>query len=263
METQAQKFARTSMCLMLIHPCFKDTKNRIIVMMALHFNTFPRPKEEFATYLLTVTAYLFLVANTPRLISGENLTALHVLYDTGTDPEVLDWVAILLKLADPKSSNDFWKNELKVRRHEIEQLLLDIFHDIPESTFNSTDRSTLRRPAKSTSRHASYLMEVAPDLTIAEVMFHGIKVHLHNPETPDSDAMPEYQFVLLEWFIGASDTPPLTIVPTFNKVVKKALYLITFLPGDVGKTLFVRATYTNTVGGKSLFTTNWVTETIR
>ena len=75
--------------------------------------------------------------------------------------------------------------------------------------------------------------------------------------------MPENQLVLLEWFIGASDTPKATIVPTFNNNVHKALYLIAFLAGDVGKTLFVRATYVNTVGGKSLFTTDWVTETIR
>jgi hypothetical protein len=263
METQAQKFARTSLCLMFIHPCFKNPMNRIFVMTVLHFRTFPRPKEEFATYLLAATAYLFLVANTPRLISGENLAALHLLYDLGTDPEVLDWVAILAKIADPKSNGPFWTNELSVRRHEIEQLLLDIFDDVPKSTWNSTDRTILRRPAKSTDRHASYLMEVAPDLTVSDVIFHGVKMHLHNPETPDSDEMPLNQFVLLEWFIGPATTPLLGIVPTFNKVVKRALYLIPFLAGDVGQTVFVRATYVNTVGGKSLFTTDWVPQVIR
>jgi hypothetical protein len=261
METLAQKFARTSLCLMLIHPCFKNPINRIFVMTVLHFRTFPNAKADFATYLLAGIPYLF--ANSPRLISTENMALLHALYDTGTDPAQLDWVAILAKLADSTTAGPFWIHEQQTRRHQIEQLMLSIFNDIPQSTWTSLDRTTLRRPAKSTDRHPSYVMVVPPTLTIEDVMFHAIKIHLHNPETPDSDEMPENQLVLLEWFIGPSDTVVANIVPTFNKNVHRALYLITFLAGDVGQTLFVRGTYVNTVGGKSLIVGNWVPQVIR
>jgi hypothetical protein len=261
METLAQKIARTSLCLIFIHPAFKNPISRIIVMTVLHFRTFPDSKADFAAYLLSAIPYLF--ANSPRLISSENMGLLHALYDTGTNPAQLDWVAVLAKLADPTTTGPFWIHEQQTRRHQIEQLMLDIFDDIPKSTWTSLDRTTLRRPEKSTARHASYLMEVAPDLTVADVIFHGVKMHLHNPETPETDEMPLYQFVLLEWFIGPATTPLLGIVPTFNKVVKRALYLIPFLPGDVGQTVFVRATYVNTVGGKSLFTTDWIPQVIR
>src|ERR1700722_15602380 len=63
-----------------------------LTLVLMTFKTFHPKKEDFATLFLAATAYLFLSANTPRLISSEYLSSLHLLYDTGTDPDVLDWV---------------------------------------------------------------------------------------------------------------------------------------------------------------------------
>jgi hypothetical protein len=234
--------------------------DRIIIL--LNFRTFPDNKADFKTYVQDGVAYLSLVANSPRLISSEDLIALHVLFDTSTDPEVLDFTKILAKIADVKSRGPYWDHQLEVRSDEIEQKLLDIFHDIPESTWNDTDRSTLRRPAKSTEHHDADVMEVAPELTIRGFWHKAIKLHFHNPETPETDAMPKYQKIKLEIFIGPANTVLSSIVATKTIIVSRALYTLFFVDANVGQTLFSRATYINSVGIEGEVSSDWVPQPI-
>ncbi len=262
METLQQRIRRLFFMHTMVYKSIGVTIPQMIILTAIQFHTFPSDLEGFNTYLDAAMIYLSLTASSPRLISSGNKTALHLLYDTSTDPDHLDWKKLRLKLSDVTTDSPFYRHERAIRRHEIEQLMLDIFDDIPKSTWTNTDRTTLRRPGRSTERHASYVIDVAPDLTIAEILHKAIKVHLHNPETPETDEMPENQLVNLEWFIGAADTVLASIVPTHHKNVKRALYLIHLLTADVGKTLFVRATYVNTVGDESLIIGDWVEQVI-
>jgi len=223
--------------------------NRIIVLLT--FRTFPDPVYEFNSFLVVVYAYI--LANATRLgISTENTDALTLLYVTGTTPKP-SWEAIWANYIHPLLVNKIWRDKLAVCRHDIEQLLLTIYDDIPKSKLTADDRTVLRRPLKSTSHNAAQIMNVAPDLSLADTMPSGIKVRLANPLTPNTEEMPEYNHVDLEIYVGLPNLDPSTLEFTHVADVSRALHLLGFPPIQSGSTAYIRAHYVNTTGKKSTY----------
>jgi len=256
METILENFLRRTFCLQLISKKLKSPNARILVMTALQFHTFPRVIPEFNTYL--GKAMERLDANSPRLISADKLDELHLLFDTSIDPDDLDWKALWEKYSDSTAVTTPVRNSLKAKRHQIEHFLLDVFEDIPKSVWTEDDRTVFRRPLRSTNYKHAHVMEVAPDIEVTDILHLGLRLHLHNPETPESDEMPEYQHIFLEWFVGPANTDKLTIVPTNSHEVHRTPHLLVFEIGDLRKRAFIRGYYVNSKGEKSLFTSRWV-----
>ena len=226
--------------------------NKIIILIT--FKTFPPSIHEFNSYLVVVYAYL--LANATRLgISTENVASLTLLYVTGTVP-LPSWEAIWANYIHPLLVNNPVRNKLSVCRHNIEQLLLTIFNDIPKSVWTADDRTVLRRPLKSTSHIAAQIMGVGATLTLADLMTSGIKIHLHNPLTPDTDEMPEYNHIDLEMYVGLPNLDPATLDYSHVADVTRALFLIGFPPAQSGMTAYIRGVYVNSTGKRSTFYSN-------
>ena len=223
---------------------------RVIIMMAIVFRTFPRSYDEFDVYIRVAIPYL--LANSPRLISTENRDALLLLYNLSS-PVGFHWISIRAKLADPVTHSSYWVKLEKTRRHEIEQLMFTVFANVPRDVYTEADRTTLRRPLKSTSHTPAQIMGVAPLLTTVELFHMGLKVHLQDPETPDSDEMPQYQHIRLEYYLGASGLELDKIPFAHATDVTHALYLISLDESAVGQTLYVRAIYVNSKGQDGKF----------
>ena len=223
-----------------------------IVLSTTFFKTFPSKIEDFSTYLGDAIPWLYL--NSPAFISSENKASMKLLYDVRVMPN-LTWLQIRANTTDPTIKNDYWDGQLLDRRHDIEQLLLDIFHDVPDSTWTPEARTKLRRPAKATTHTAAQIMEIAPQMSILMLMHLGIKYHFHCPDTPESDAMPKYQHIVLEYFIGAKGLDPSTIIFGNSTEVKHSQIILNFIEANVGQWIYVRARYVNTKGQPSLFWT--------
>ena len=223
--------------------------NPIIVLMAFH--TFPPPIHEFASNLTFVYGYLLL--NATRLgISTENMAQLTLLYSTGTTPKP-SWIGLWINYTNPLVVNSNSRAKVLVCRHDIEQLLLTIYDDIPKSKWTADDRTALRRPLKSTSHTPAQIMAVAPDLELADLIPSGIKIHLSNPLTPDTDEMPEYNHVDLEIYVGLPGLDPAKLEYTHLADVTRALFLIGFNPDQSSLTAYIRGVYVNTTGKRSTF----------
>ena len=135
----------------------------------------------------------------------------------------------------------------------MEQLLISVYDDIPESTWTDLDRTTLRRPKRSTDYTSAIIVEFSPLMTLVERMHLGLKFHFQNPKTPDSEAMPLHQHISLEYFIGAKGLDFSKIVWGNAKEVRKFLYKLPFTEGDIGQYIYVRCHYVNSKGEPSVY----------
>jgi len=230
----------------------QNRNSKILLLSLTFFRTFPSKIEDFTTYLHDAIPYLYL--HSPQFISVSNKAALELLYDHGVLP-TLDYLQIRVKTTDSTVDNDYWDQMLATRRHEIEQLLLIVFHDIIESAWTEEARTKLRRPAKATTHTAAPILEYAPMMTIVSQIHLGIKLHLHNPLTPDTDEMPVYQHVSVEYFIGDKGLDPATIVFGNARDVKHQYFMLNFIEANVGKWVYIRARYVNSKGEVSLYWT--------
>jgi hypothetical protein len=250
MQTAQQRFMKKFIILSMISKVTGIPLQHLIILTVLHYRTFPDSLPLFNEYLVAAVARLY--ANTPRLISSENKALLEELYTLSTDPTKKDWVTLWALHNDPLEGGR-WAEKIKVRRHEIEQLLLNVYDDIPKSTWTDDDRTVLRRPLKSTSHTAAKIMDVGPDLSKRYFIHCGLSVHLHNPLTPETDEMPEYNHVDLEIYIGLPGLDHSTIPFAHFNDVTRAQFLVAFTEGDVNKTAYIRGRFVNSKGEKSRF----------
>jgi len=228
-----------------IHPF----RGCIVLITVPAFKTFPAKNADFNTYVNVGIPYL--TANSPRLVSAANLAILRNLYDLPVG-STTNWLFIQTKVSDPLVSNTYWTDMQEERRHEIEQIMITIFHDIPESVWTLADRNTLRRPAKATTHTPAQIMGVAPDMTLALSFHLGIKLHFHNPLTPETDAMPYSNHIQVEYFIGAKGLDPSTMVFGNSTDVKRFLQLFAFTEAQSGQWVYFRCRYVNSKGEPSL-----------
>jgi hypothetical protein len=229
----------------------KDSSYRAIILSILQFRTFPSKLEDFNTYVVNGVAYL--IANSPRIVDAPDLAAMDLLFNVSS-PVGFDWKTIWTKTTTGETvGSEYWNGLRSTRRHEIEQLFLDIFDKIAEATWTPLDRSTLRRPAKSTSHTSVGILDYAPTMTMVDKWHLGMKFHFHNSLTPDTDAMPANQHVAMEYFIGGKGLDPATITFGNSTDAKRFLKSLAFTEANVGSYLYVRCRYVNSKGEPSLY----------
>lgn len=229
----------------------KDSSYRAIILSIIHFRTFPDKLPDFNTYVVNGVAYM--IANSPRLVNAADLASMDLLFNVSS-PVGFDWKTIWTKTTTGETiGSEYWNGLRSVRRHEIEQLFLDIFDKIAESTWTALDRSTLRRPAKSTSRTPVDILDYAPTMTMVDKWHLGMKFHFHNPLTPETDAMPPNQHIILEYFISGKGLDPATIAFGNATEVRRFLHSLAFTEANVGSYIYVRCRYVNSKGEPSLY----------
>src|SRR4029079_787937 len=96
-------------------------------------------------------------------------------------------------------------------------------------------------------RTAQIALQNAPMMEILKMDHLQHTLRFPDPSTPDSRAMPEFQHIVVEMFIGAANLDPATIVFGNAKTVTRAIPpFIIFTADDVGKTAYYQCSYEST-----------------
>ena len=128
--------------------------------------TFGNTQEEQYAYFTTVVPYLNVAANTLRFrISASNLTALNTLYSNPnvppvTAPDTLGYIELFALHTNPgtagtsitKLFHERIRQKLPTDPLGLENLLREIYADIPASALTPTDRLILNLPKRSTAK---------------------------------------------------------------------------------------------------------------
>jgi hypothetical protein len=214
--------------------------------MSKYLRKFPRKNNEFNTYLSAAVPHLN--SNSSRLnVSSDNLDELNELY---SDP-VKGWIVIYPKTTDESFASSFDRKSRTSLRTNIESVLSDIFADIPKSVLVFKDRKVFRMMEKSKARKRAPKKEKPPIFGVREIKHLMHRLYFKNPETPDSNAMPYKNHVVLEFYIGQAGLSAKNIPFSNSTEITRFLKTLAFAEGDVGKTIYYRCCYVNSRGDKS------------
>ena len=213
-----------------------------------HGGPFPTKNTELNDYFDTVTPYLGTHA-TRLSVSAENLATLDALYDTGSVPQSeLGWSQLWVVYTDEDAVNKGIRDNVKIRRKEMEDILRDIYDDIPKSALTTNDRNTLHLPERDTTPTTIQAVDFAPVISFEKVS-NGIQiVRFQNPETPDSNAMPPDQDAEVQQFVGDADLDDNDVPFAHKEDTGKHLLQVDFIPEQKGKTAYYRARYKTETG---------------
>ena len=128
--------------------------------------TFGNTREEHYAYFTTVVPYLNVAANTLRFrISASNLAAVNMLYSNpnvppNTEPDTLGYIELFALRNNPGATNPVVTKLLHERIRQklatdplgLENVLREIYADIPASVLTPTDRLTLNLPKRNTAK---------------------------------------------------------------------------------------------------------------
>lgn len=201
---------------------------------------FPAANSDFNDYVNEAAPY---IGNnkTRLLVSGDNLTKL------GTEMTV--WNDIYPQSADLENTTQTIINKRNKSRKRLEDILRDIYKDIPESVLTEDDRSVLNlfeRGAASPVGRADF----SPGLEMAKVIHLEHTLRIKNGLDTSKRAMPRGQKVLLERYVGAAKMDTAAIPWGDATVVGRSIFKIIYTDADEGKTAYYRAYYTNNKGEK-------------
>jgi len=202
---------------------------------------FPRKDADFHTYITVGIPYLD--TNKIRLlISAPNVTAMLA--------SKTAWDLVWGKYIDEAQNTKIVTGDKNTARQNFETLLTTIYEDIPDSVLNSTDREKLNLKLRDLTPTQQDVLNTPP-LMVIDRSGHWLHVlRFRNPATPDSNAMPLGQKVLLQRYIGVAGLTPPNIIWSEGLAITKALNEITFDEADQGKTVYYRSCYVNTRGQK-------------
>ena len=209
---------------------------------------FPTENSLINDYFALVVPYL--ENNAARLaIEAGNITILNDLYDKSSGvPSEDGWSQIWVSYSDPAVVNKTFRDRLKTRKKQIQDHLRVIYADIPNSKFIDTDRNTLNIHERDSTPTTIQAVTFAPVLSFEEVK-NGIQiVRFQNPETPDSNAMPDNQDAEVQQFVGASGLADNDIPFAHMEDTGKHLLQVNFTPEQKEKTAYYRARYETDTG---------------
>jgi hypothetical protein len=209
---------------------------------------FPQPVNDFNDYIDTVTPYIN--ANAASLsVSGANLDALNQLVDKpGVSQSNLGWRQLWLLYTSPDTVTKSIRDIVKQRRAQLEAQLRIIYGDIPQSFLTPNSRNVLNLPQRDFNPTPIQAVNFAPVISFDKIS-NGIQVlRFQNPQTPDSNAMPDNQKVEIQNFIGAANLPENSI--QFQPLMDSGKHLlkITQQPQQKGLTAYYRARYKTNSG---------------
>jgi len=209
---------------------------------------FPAPLPEFNDYIDIVVPYLN--THSARLsVSGANLTGLNTLYSNADVPQNdLGWSQLWILYSNVDTVTKTIRDIVKTRRGQLETQLRLIYGDIPNSALTANDRNTLNLPLRDTTPTPIQPVDFAPVISFNEIR-NGIQVlRFQNPQTPDSNAMPEGQVVEIQTFVGEAGLADNAIVFVPLRDSGKHLLKVTLLPTQKGDTAYYRARYKTPTG---------------
>ena len=211
---------------------------------------FPSKNTAVNDYFDTVAPYLN--ANDARLgVSAGNLSTLNDFYDNGgggVPQSELGWTQLWVLYSNPDQVNKSIRDNVKIRREEMEDILRTIYDDIPNSALTTNDRNTLNLPLRDSEPTAIQAVDFAPVISFEKVS-NGIQiVRFQNPETPDSNAMPPNQDAEVQQFVGDADLDDNDVPFVPMQDTGKHLLQVDFIPTQKGKTAYYRARYKTDTG---------------
>ena len=201
---------------------------------------FPTKNADFNSYVNAAAPYLQDTENAQRLgISTGHLTDLQTVSEA--------WSAAYLTAQNAATATTA---AIKIRdavRKQLEALLRDIFHDIPESVLTETDRTALNLSAHDASPTPHGKPAVAPVVSIDKITHLQHTLRFHNPETPGSHAKPD-GVNAVEVYSCIAETAPAETGFTHIASTGKFLLPVNYVQADVGKTVWYLARYRSTRG---------------
>jgi hypothetical protein len=189
---------------------------------------FPRADDEFNTYIQNAVPYLLVPANSARLqISAPNLAALP-LAKTAWD----NWFP---KSQDPNQRTTTITENKNDARDVLEELLTDIYEDIPESVLITADRNTLNLPErKAASARPAIEDSPYPDLLTEPGALIIIRNRTHKDSTRTS-RHPDADGVEVVYLIDKERIPASPEECNKNLVSKKSRVKVQLSVADAGK----------------------------
>ena len=200
---------------------------------------FPLQAAEFNMYILRIVPYLN--AHRGRLgVKADAITQLYKKFD--------EFIIIYPQSTNPNLATTALRHRKSKLIRELKAVLMDIYADIPKSALHTDDRDTLNLPARSTHHTRMTAADHAPHIFLDRMQHHHHTLRTKNPLTPDTQAMPHGQKVLLELFVGAKDLDTAKLSFGNAQTVSRFLHHVIFDEKDVGKTAYYRGCYVNTRG---------------
>ncbi len=136
-------------------------------------------------------------------------------------------------------------------RGQLEKALRGVYNDIPKTALTISDRNELNLKARAGRGSRTPCMKQAPRITLKSTEHLQHRLRFKNPETPESNAVPRGQRIVLEYFVGAAGLKEGAIVFTKTKNVSRFMVYIPFTDADVAQTCYYHCCYENTHGERT------------
>jgi hypothetical protein len=174
---------------------------------------------------------------------------LNPLYDNGgVAQNLLGWKQLWIMYSNTDTVTKSIRDIVKTRRGQLETRLRLIYGDIPKSVLTANDRNTLNLPLRDTTPTPIQPVTFAPVISFDEIKNGVQMLRFQNPNTPDSNAMPEGQTVQLFNFIGAANIPDNDVPFAYFNETGRHLFKVELLPNQKGQTAYYRARYKTETG---------------
>lgn len=207
---------------------------------------FPTIDADFNSYTDTTIPYL--ITNAKRLgISEANVTLIKGLQGS--------WDANWTMFKDPMQHTSIVTKTKTDLRHQIEVAMRTVFGDIPQSALTATDRTVLNVKERDTHGSRVGVMNHAPTVVIDETIHLQHTLRFADPESPDSNAMPNGQMIVLQSFVGKAGLAADAIAFNNSQNVTRFLATVGFTDAQVGQTCYYRCCYESTHGEQGPWST--------
>ena len=207
-------------------------------------HTFPPGNNDFNTYANAAISYVTDAGNATRLgVSADNVTLLTGLLDS--------WGKNWQSFTTPSLHTTIITKTKDSLRKQIITALQGVYEDIPKSALTIDDRNVLNLKERDTHGSRVPVMNNAPTLVIEDMQHLQHDLHFSNPATPDSDAVPYGQKIVLEYFTGDAGLQDAKIDFGNDKNVTRARCAVSFTNAQVTQTCYYRCCYENTHGERS------------
>jgi len=204
----------------------------------------PSTDAEFNDYVNDAHVYFNTSGNSPRIISGANLVAYNLKIGAWRGPSGNN--GVYAKSQNPATRTETTIQDKANLRKEIEDLLRDIFADIPNSVLTTTDRSTLHLPARDEEPSPVPAPNHGPLALIDKIDHLLHKIRFRDPQNPNTKAKPQgVVLIMCEQIIvnGGQEADERNISTT-----GKFLHTFNYVEAQVTKTVKFRARYLNGKG---------------
>ncbi len=136
-------------------------------------------------------------------------------------------------------------------RGQLEKALRGVYNDIPKTALTIDDRNELNLKARAPRGSRTPCMKKPPTITLQSTQHLQHRLRFKNPETPESNAVPRGQRIVLEYFVGPANLQEKAIVFMKTKNVSRFMVYIRFTDADVAQTCYYHCCYENTHGERS------------